>query len=524
MAKNKTKKVENDKRAIKINITVSILLVVILSFISVGYALYGQRLGISGTATFKPQGKIAITNVELISSKNVRDGSIPAFTDESVDFNLTFEKAPGSTEPDYQAVYTITIDNDTFYDHEFSISNFQPMITNSQGIDVDPSYLTVSLNGISMGDMIPAGESVTFTLTLDFNPPTDDTYTVGGDLEPELEETPTGNLLATITGATQGDLRESLNHDIATFTIEVMNTFQTSREFTIHVADTSHFKVTNSSGGELNSFTIQSGETNTYTFYVQRVDNAIYTASSLNTGVYIHFSGGDVTAGSISLLVDEQEIEDETPPNVSNVTAVINDATSNDTTNQTVGSVTVSWTGSDAESGVKKYYVVATIGNNSTTYETSDDTPQLTITGLRDGTYTFKVYGENNDEYKPTPDQINSCDTSVCAVSTNNAFDWHYTASLVNSQYMQALTTTEVNRGYNYTTTLRANANTNTYTYTLPNTITVKMGGTTISTGTTAGRYNYNNSSGALTVYGVTGDLVITAVATRSGGGGLCNN
>ena len=97
MAKNKTKKVENDKRAIKINITVSILLVVILSFISVGYALYGQRLGISGTATFKPQGKIAITNVELISSKNVRDGSIPAFTDESVDFNLTFEKAPGSS-------------------------------------------------------------------------------------------------------------------------------------------------------------------------------------------------------------------------------------------------------------------------------------------------------------------------------------------------------------------------------------------------------------------------------------------
>ena len=124
----------------------------------------------------------------------------------------------------------------------------------------------------------------------------------------------------------------------------------------------------------------------------------------------------------------------------------------------------------------------------------------------------------------PSSQEISDCNTSVCAVSTGNAFDWHYTVSLSNnSQYMQSLTNTAVNRGYDYTTTLRANANSGNYTYTLPNTVTVTMGGTTISTGTTAGRYSYNNSSGAFTAYGVSGDVVITAVATRSGGN-ICGN
>ena len=49
----------------RINIGVSILLIVTLSFISVGYALYGQILNLHGTVTLHPQGKIAITDVTL---------------------------------------------------------------------------------------------------------------------------------------------------------------------------------------------------------------------------------------------------------------------------------------------------------------------------------------------------------------------------------------------------------------------------------------------------------------------------
>ena len=169
------------------NIIMSILLVAILSFISIGYAIFSQSLGFSGNTALTAQGEIEITDVTLVSSVNVKPGSVPAYTSTSVDFNLTFEKPAGATQDNYQAVYSISIANNTFYRHEFSLGNFQPIITNSQGIDVDPSYLTITLDGIELGDMIPAGETVTFTLTFDFDPPEDDTYSVGGELEPELE-------------------------------------------------------------------------------------------------------------------------------------------------------------------------------------------------------------------------------------------------------------------------------------------------------------------------------------------------
>ena len=228
------------------------------------------------------------------------------------------------------------------------------------------------------------------------------------------------------------------------------------------------------------------------------------------------YSSNRVDCGSVDILVDEDIIVDETPPVISNVTVTINNATSDDTSLNNVGSVTVSWDGNDPESGVKKYYVV--VGSN--TYETTNNTSSLTITGLQDGTHVFKVYGENNDGYKASSSDINNATTSsgYCSASSSANYTWHYTVTLT-GQYMQGLANTEVNRGYNYTTTLRANANSGNYTYTLPNTITVTMGGNTISTGNTAGHYTYSNSNGAFTAYGVTGNIAITANATRSGGG-----
>ena len=365
------------------------------------------------------------------------------------------------------------------------------------------------------------GQSVTFTLTLDFYPPDDDTYSVDGNIETELVEEPHGSLLGSLPDNAQGDLRESLGNDIAQFTVTVINSYQSPRTFSINISDTSHFVVTNSSGGSLGTFTINGGTTNTYTFYVKRVNNAIFTTDSLTTGIYLSYSeNANVNCGSVTLLVDEQELEDTTPPVITSISAVINNATSSTTTNNNVGSVTVTCSGSDAESGVKKYYIIAKRGNNSTTYETTDDNCSLTITGLADGTYTFKVYGENNDGYKPSDEDIAVDNTSpgVCMLSESYPFDWHYTVKYSNdTSNMRTLSTTAVNRGYNYSVTLQANNN-----YNLPNTLGyVTMGGTeiTTTTGTEAGHYKYTRSSGAFNVYGVTGDIVLKVTPTSSGGG-----
>ena len=514
---NKKQK-DNDKRAINTNIVMSILLVVVLSFVSVGYAVYNQRLNINGTAIVKTQGTIAITNVELVSSINVPDSVNPTFTDNSIDFDLQFEKEQGSTQNTYQATYSVTIENNTFYDFDFNVVSYQPTVYNSSNQPVDPQYLTISLNGISLGDKIPAGDEVTFNVVFNFNPPDDDTYTVDGTLYTDLVEEPHGSLLGSIPDNITLDLRESLNNDIDSFTLTVINTYQSSRTFTINCADSSHFRITNASGNAYGSVTIEGGTTQTYTVYMKRVNNAVFASDTFVNGIYLSYTENSyVDCGNLTVLVDEDEIEDTTPPIISNVSVTINNATSENTATNNVGSVTVTWDGEDAESGVKKYYVVAVSGNTTNTYETTNNTQTLTITGLTDGNYVFKVYGENNHGYKASSSDINNATTGsgYCSQSASSNYDWHYTVTQT-GQYMQAIQNTAVNRGYNYSVTLRANANTNQYNYTLPNTITVTMGGNTLSTGTTAGHYTYSNTSGAVVVYGVTGDIAITANATRS--------
>ena len=517
----KSKIKNNDRRTINVSIVMSILLVVVLSFVSIGYAIYSQRLNLNGSITVRPQGTIAITNVELTSSINVPGDVNPTFTDNSIDFDLRFEKENGSTQNNYQAVYSITISNNTFYDFDFNIVNYQPNIYNSNNQVIDPSYLNVHFNGISIGDKLPAGEDTTFDVIFDFNPPVDDTYTIDGIMETDLDEQPHGNLLGSIPDNLTLDLRESLGNDIDSFTLTVINSYQSARTFTINSADSSHFRITNASGNDYGSVTIAGGSTETYTVYMKRVNNAVFASDEFSNSIYLSYNeNAHVDCGSLTILVDEDEIEDTTPPIISNVNVTINNATSETTTDNSVGSVTVTWDGQDAESGVKKYYIIATSNNVSNTYETTNNTQSITITGLTDGNYVFKVYGENNHGYKASNSDINNASTSsgYCSASVSSNYDWHYTVTQT-GQYMQALTVTAVNRGYNYSVTLRTNANTNTYTYTLPNTITVTMGGTTLSTGNTEGHYTYSNTSGAVVVYGVTGDIAITANATRSGGG-----
>ena len=534
MKKKRQLERENDKKTIKINIAMSILLVGVLSFISIGYALYGQTLNLRGTTTFNPQGKIAITNVSLVSSKNVKDGSIPAFTDDSVDFNLTFEKAEGSTEEDYQAVYSITIDNGTFYGYDFNLANFQPIIKNSSGIEVDPNYLQYSLDGINLGDTIPAGETVTFTLTLDFTPEEDDTYSVDGNMNTQLEEQPHGSVLGSIPENATANLKESENNNLAPVTVTVINSYQSPRTFTLGITDASHFELVDASGNALNSYTIEGGTTNEYTIYIKRVANAKYSEDTYNTNITLSYA--DVVnsnCGAISIQVDKEEIQDTTPPEISNLTVTVNDATSETTTDNNVGSVTLNWTGTEPESAVKKYYIVVYEGNSATgtTYETTDNNPQYTITGLKDTNYSFKVYGENTKDVAPSSNQISSCNDSYCAKTASTAYTWHYTISLSSSSSnIKSISPTAVNRGKNTTVTITPDSYTSgggtcggtstTEYYTISNTITVKMGGNNMSSGTGAGQYQFTRSTsgtktGTLKLYGVTGDIEITATASQ---------
>ena len=532
------KKEKNDKKTIKINIAMSMLFIVVLSFISLGYALYGQVLNVSGSSTLGMQGEIAITDVSLISSKNVRAGSVPSYTKDSIDFNLTFEKAEGSTETDYQAVYSITIDNGTFYDYDFNLATFQPVITNSTtGENVDQSRLSYTLGGITLGDPIPKGETVTFTITMDFNPPDDGTYGVEGNMGTELEEQPHGSVLGAIPDNSTADLRESENNNLVPITVTVINSYQSPRTFTLGISDSSHFELVDSNGNALSGITIQGGETVPYTIYVKRVDNAVFSQEYFTTNIYLSYAEvSNSNCGNITIRVDEQVVVDTTPPEISNLTVTINDATSETTTDNNVGSLTLNWRGIEAETAVKKYYIViykdgtqlGEVRNTETLNPSNPTTPQATFTGLADGNYSFKVYGENTKDIAPEPSQISECNDNYCSQTTSTQYKWHYTISLTDSPNV-SISPTAVNRGKNVQVTLTPGTyqssggtcgGTTTETYTLANTVTVTMGGNTISTGNGAGQYTYSrtttgNKTGTLNLYGVTGNVTVKVAVSQ---------
>ena len=200
-----------------------------------------------------------------------------------------------------------------------------------------------------------------------------------------------------------------------------------------------------------------------------------------------------------------------------------------------MGSLTLNWRGIEAETAVKKYYIViykdgtqlGEVRNTETLNPSNPTKPQATFTGLADGNYSFKVYGENTQDIAPDPTQISSCNNNYCSQTTSTQYEWHYTISLTESQNV-SISPTAVNRGKNVQVTITPGtyttdngcAGTTTNTYTLSDTITVKMNETEISQGTGAGQYEYTrtttgNKTGTLNLYGVTGNITVKVAVSQ---------
>lgn len=527
MIKSKVLQKINDKKTISNNIVLSILLVVVLAFISIGYAVYGQNLYFSGNISFGQQGKFAISSVNLIDSINVRYDSVPAFTDDSIDFNLVFEKDSDSSENGYKAVYRIILTNDTFYDYDFSFASFAPKITNSNGIEVDSSTLSYTVDGLVMGERIKAGESREVTLTILFTPTVDDTYMVDGNLNTVVIEKPHGSILASIVLGENGDLRTSLGNNIFPVTISIINSYQSDKEvmFTIN---NPKFVLCDSSGNSLDNVLINGLTTSDVVVYVKLADGALFGDDSVTTSISMKTSDdGIIDCGSINILVDvDESYTDFTPPIISNVVASIENATSSDVNNQNVGSIKLTWSVDDED--VDHYTILAYKGDNSLLGEFTTTQRSYVFNDLVDGDYYFKVYGMDNSKNKNTASSsdINNAttDAGFCSRTSVSNFKWHYTVTTNLTYVTESNTVKKVNRGYNYTTTVTKNNDTqngcNTTSYKLPDKITVKMDNVNIGIGTSNGEYQYTGSSsvasGNITVYGVTGDLDITVTGTTA--------
>ena len=500
--KKKGKQINNnsDQILIKMNIIVSIFVVVVLAFLSVGYALYSAVVNITGTLGFGQQGSFGITSVIRSSAVNT-DNGLPTFTDDSIDFNLTFVKSndPNAT---YSAVYDITFTNDTFYDQVVTSLDFSFEINDQNG---DPMG-TIDFNvvGIEDGGVVEKLSSQIVTVTINFTPSVDSpTYEVEGGGEVQSNEKPEGNLIASLVGSTSGDIR---NDAIAGFTVNVINTYVSPVTFTIATIS-DKVVVCDQNGNALGSYTISgSNEGQNYSFYIKAASGAQFPDDTLTTTVVLYSTGlPNTNAGAITLDVDKVvQYVDSTPPTISGVTAV----QSNE-----VGVVNLSWSGVDDYSGVKKYYIQVCDGNGTMIREidTNSDSTSYAVTGLSPGasasTYIFKVYGEDNDENIADANDISDATTAAgpCSASASDSYQWVFTVSYSISNGSSRGNST-ANIHDSYTGTISANSG-----YDLPSSITVRMGNTQINSG-----YTYNSNDGSVVIDDVTGNIQISATCNRS--------
>jgi hypothetical protein len=476
------------------SVLITIAFLVVLSFISIGFASYNQLTSFSGLAHVLKGGKVEITNISLVSSSNVQSSATPTFDEQNATFNLVF----GGTDSLYQAVYQVTITNNSVYNYNYAGFNYNPTVTSANGTGV--GTLNVTTTGISNGDVIAPGESKTFTITLDLTVSDPDT-TYNAEVNSNISGSTnnTGNIIGSVSPTT-GNLTGT--NTLAQFTAEVINTYNYQKVFTL-TSSNSNFIVVDSNGNTITSFTINANTTKDFTFYLKAKSDAIFLTNSETTTIVL--GGNNITSsniGTITLSVDIYVAPDTTKPTVGGASLAILD---------TSGSFTASWNRIDSGGTSITNYTLLLYNSSGTlvsTYNTNSDVTSHTYTSMSAATYYFVVYG--TDAAGNTGSASASSATTANGYATKSAsvaMKWVFSVTnSLTSMTSSGASTASLHQ--TYSATLKANTN-----YSLPTTITVTMGGTTLTSGS---GYSYSSSSGAVSIPSVTGDITISGTATRN--------
>lgn len=456
-----------------------------------------SSLGIDYTITdgyeYLETGDVKITNVSYVSGTNV-DGTPHPSVDENnnVDFDLTFRSGVTQDDNTFTATYRFTMSNTTSSDYIFTapVANLALRLSATT-----TSEVYYELDGISVGDTIPANSTISFNVILSADYASG-THGVEGGMEVEPVEDKTGSLVGSISGSNQGDLSGS--NELAMFQLSVQNTFSSDKTFTIDIIG-NDFVVANSTGGFLDAQTIATNSTSTYTFYVKKAAGATYGSDFVNAAVVISYDGTETNSGTLKLAVDKDpSFVDNEAPYISGVSVVRNNA---------IGSATVSWNGTD-NVGVASYAIYPCVkdGNayscGSPVTGISGDATSYTLTGLADGVYGIVVVGFDDEGNTATQSEIDAATTDPGHASRTEDVElrWNFRVTGNISNGSLSNTGSTVQMGGTYTGTISPNNN-----YSTPGSITVTMGGATLPTSS----YTYRN--GSITIPAVNGDIVITA-------------
>ena len=461
-------------------IVITIVFFCLLFSMSIGYATYISKTNINGNATFYKNGKITISSAVLTDYKNLQNPINPIIEDTNISFNLNFyvPRTEEGLNDTYYATYQVTIDNDSVFDYIFKSSDFSTDLNIQNAEDIELSYFT---EGIEINEVIPAKSTKTFYLTINMVPNNAGNFNISSEIDIIFEEdTKNGNIIGSIPKNLTGNL---INNSVIPIEATIINTYTDNKTYNIIVTNNS-FELVDLNGNSLPTYTINANSEDTKTIYVKIKDGARFASERQNLNIFLSVNGEPINMGMIQLTVPKDvTLVDVTPPIVSNVIG---------TRQNNQGEVLVSFEASD---DFELHNFKIEVYKNNTLVDTKTIGPDVRstiITNLEDGTYRFKVIAEDTSGL-----------TSY-SESNNNEYRWimkvtiNITQGGPNGNY-----TTIYNQ--NYTTTITANNNRN-----LPTNLTITMGGVALN----GNNYNYNNRSGALTVYNVTDDLNISGATT----------
>lgn len=477
------------------NIVVFLLLILAITCMTAGYALYGQLVELTGIVALKPDGKLEVLNINLIDSSNVSSSEIPVITNSTIEFNITFS----GTNNEYYAVYTLDIVNNSSYDYIYNDFQFTPVVNSSGG---GTGILTLNVEGIENGDAIKSGEtrSITMTLNLEVSDK-DQSYDASGTTDINTTPQEKGTILASIT-IVDDDLTGTNN--FGNVKLKVINIY--SKDITFAVSSTnSNFVVVDQNGNSLGNLTINANSETEYDVYLKINDDSVFESTTATTVLILRSSAvGNITVSELTLNVTKTEEVDNIKPQIGEVSFTINN---------NVGQADVSFARLDSGgTSIVNYTILlydATTDSLVATYNTDSAITEYSITSMEEGTYYVRVYGTDEAGNSGSEDVNSSTTINVyCRQSPTVTLKWVFQVDTTGLNNMTSNGASTANIGTTYTTKLTANTN-----YTLPSTITVVMGEKTLTTSD----YTYTSSSGNLTIPNVNGDIKISGSAIYSG-------
>ena len=234
---------KNKLRLFKIKevIIVSIILVILLTSISVGYALYNEKLDLTGNLTLNKVGLVEITNVNVIKEDNIINGSYiksSHFTETGINVNFNII-AHGNIANSGELEYKVKIKNNSSYTYTYSGLTYAN----------NASYVAPRLLGLLNGKILKPGEEVEATVIIfsenEMLAETQLEYNITFSFiqgENDIDSTP---LEIRNKNGTEFDY----NNEPLFISLKVINLQDVSMKYYIKV-DNSNFMVTNSSGKE----------------------------------------------------------------------------------------------------------------------------------------------------------------------------------------------------------------------------------------------------------------------------------